>query len=128
MTDVTGWTRWAVAGSTAVEVAAYAGCPVAMIRSRREDELPTSGPIVVGIDGSATSEMAVAIAFAEASARAVEVVSVLAWTEFAVGPPIGTSDSSRDSSAGQWPVPVCVRCGRGAGSLRRASACGEGAA
>jgi nucleotide-binding universal stress UspA family protein len=71
-------------GSTAVSVAAHGQCPVAVIHDRGDDqELPNTGPVVVGMDGSSASEAAVAIAFEEASARAAELVAVHAWDAFA---------------------------------------------
>ena len=70
------------AGSTAVGVAAHAHSPVAIIPGG--DRRPsTSGPVVVGIDGSPASEAAIAIAFDEASLRRTELVAVHASTQFA---------------------------------------------
>lgn len=71
-----------LAGSTAVSVAAHAHSPVAVIRGSGPD-LPVSGAVVVGVDGSPASEAAVAFAFDEASIRRVELVAVHTWTEFA---------------------------------------------
>jgi nucleotide-binding universal stress UspA family protein len=73
------------AGSTAVGVAAHAHCPTAVIPARGHQSRPptTTGPVVVGVDGSPASEAAVAIAFEEASARRAELIAVHAWTEFA---------------------------------------------
>lgn len=62
-------------GSTAVQVSAHADCPVLVIRG----EVPASGPVVVGVDGSELSEQAVAFAFAEASRRDTELIAVHAW-------------------------------------------------
>jgi nucleotide-binding universal stress UspA family protein len=72
-----------LAGSTAVSVAAHARSPVAVIRGSGGPNLPVSGPVVVGVDGSPASEAAVAFAFDEASMRRVELVAVHTWTEFA---------------------------------------------
>ncbi|HTF55393.1 MAG TPA: universal stress protein [Pseudonocardia sp.] len=72
-----------LAGSTAVGVAAHARCPTAVIRTGSSGGVLSTGPVVVGVDGSPASESAVAIAFEEASARGVELVAVHAWTEFA---------------------------------------------
>ncbi|GAB1516742.1 universal stress protein [Actinophytocola sp. KF-1] len=66
-------------GSTAVEVAARAECPVVVVRGA---ERP--GPVVVGVDGTAASEAAIEFAFAEADARNVDLVAVHAWTDLLV--------------------------------------------
>jgi len=66
-------------GSTAVALATHGYCPVAVIRGNR----PATGPVVVGLDGSPTSEAAVALAFEEASLRGAELVAVHTWTEYA---------------------------------------------
>src|SRR5690606_17034119 len=63
-------------GSTAVHLAARAECPVVVVRAEAD-----SGPVVVGVDGSRTSESAIAFAFAEASVRGVELVAVHAWRD-----------------------------------------------
>jgi nucleotide-binding universal stress UspA family protein len=67
-------------GSTAVATIARAHCPVAVVRGDRPDP---AGPVVVGVDGSPTSESALAWAYEEASFRGVELVAVHGWTEFA---------------------------------------------
>ncbi|GAB2780633.1 universal stress protein [Amycolatopsis magusensis] len=71
-----------LAGSTAVRVASHAHCPVAVIRKAPDaDTVPVSGPVVVGVDGSPNSEKAIAVAFAEASARGAALVAMHAWTD-----------------------------------------------
>lgn len=70
-------------GSTAVSVVAHGHCPVAVIRGRTPDEEPpTSGPVVVGVDGSPAGDAALASAFDEASVRGADLVALHAWTEF----------------------------------------------
>jgi nucleotide-binding universal stress UspA family protein len=64
-------------GSVSSAVVHTAGCPVAVIHHdhlARSESVPA--PVVVGIDGSPTSEWATAIAFDEASRRAVDLVAV----------------------------------------------------
>ncbi|WP_422747852.1 universal stress protein [Mycobacterium sp. WMMD1722] len=71
----------ALLGSVSAGVVHHAHCPVAVIHD--EDPLmphPSEAPVVVGVDGSPTSEQAVAIAFDEASRRGVELVAVHAWS------------------------------------------------
>src|SRR6185312_17398362 len=51
-------------GSTAVALVAHGHCPVAVIRGTKPEESPPAhGPVVVGVDGSPTSESALAMAF-----------------------------------------------------------------
>lgn len=64
-------------GSTGVELAAHAHCPVVVVRGPEVGE----GAVVVGVDGTPTSEAAVAFAFAAASARGASLVAVHAWTD-----------------------------------------------
>jgi nucleotide-binding universal stress UspA family protein len=60
----------------------HAHCPVAVIHD--EDPLmphPSEAPVLVGIDGSPPSELAISIAFDEASRRGVELVALHAWSD-----------------------------------------------
>lgn len=65
-----------VIGSTAVEIAKRAHCPVVVARGTDH-----SGPVVVGVDGTPVGEAAIAFAFAAASARGVDLVAVHTWTD-----------------------------------------------
>lgn len=57
----------------------HAHCPVAVVRAdARETLRAADAPVLVGVDGSATSERAIAWAFEEAQARGVPVVAVYA--------------------------------------------------
>lgn len=67
-----------VVGSTAVELAGRAHCPVIVVRGEHSDG---TGPVVVGVDGTLVGEAAIAFAFAEASARGADLVAVHAWTD-----------------------------------------------
>jgi len=64
-------------GSTAVLLAGRAHCPMVVVRG---DE-SAKGPVVVGVDGTPTSEEAVAFAFAEASVHGADLVAVHAWAD-----------------------------------------------
>ncbi len=70
-------------GSTAVSLAAHGRCPVAVIRGHHKEEAPpSSGSVVVGVDGSAVGESAIMLAFEEASARGTDLLAVHTWAEF----------------------------------------------
>lgn len=69
-------------GSISAGVAHYAHCPVAVIHHDEPATTPSpDAPVVVGIDGSPTSELAAEIAFDEASRRGVGLVAVHAWSD-----------------------------------------------
>lgn len=67
----------ALVGSTGVTLATHGHCPVAVIRPGTP-----AGPVVVGVDGSPTSETAVGLAFEEASLRGAELVAVHTWVDY----------------------------------------------
>ncbi|MEU3013831.1 universal stress protein [Nocardia asteroides] len=71
--------RRTLLGSVSTSIARHAGCPVAVIP---ESEASAQGAVVVGVDGSACSMDAVAIAFDEAARRQVRLIAVHAWSEF----------------------------------------------
>jgi len=74
-----------VLGSVCSGLIHHAHCPVAVIHD--EDPLmphPTEAPVLVGIDGSPTSELATAIAFDEASFRGVDLVALHTWSDVEV--------------------------------------------
>lgn len=76
-----GRIRRLLLGSVSTGVLHHAHCPVAVIHDDAPFALrPWSLPVVVGIDGSAASELATEIAFDEASRRGVELVALHAWT------------------------------------------------
>jgi nucleotide-binding universal stress UspA family protein len=67
-------------GSTAVALASHGRSPVVVVRGT---EVP-DGPVVVGVDGSPTSEAALAFAFEEASVRGAGLTVVMCWHDFMV--------------------------------------------
>ena len=73
-------------GSVSAGVLHHAHCPVAVIHSRPADD--TSGPVVLGVDGSPASEPATRLAFEEASLRGVDLVAVHAWSDTTVFPAV----------------------------------------
>lgn len=73
-----GFARSALLGSSAVAVAAHAHCPVVVVRGRQTME---RDPVVVGIDGSALSDSALAMAFEEADLRHAPLIAVHVWQD-----------------------------------------------
>jgi nucleotide-binding universal stress UspA family protein len=65
-----------LAGSTAVSVTAHAHCPVVVVRDGRA---ATSGPVVVGVDGSESSLRALRFAVERAEQRDVPLRVIRVW-------------------------------------------------
>ena len=76
-------------GSTGVKVATQATCPVVVVRPREADATvgPEAGRIVVGVDGSATSQTAVSFAFEQAKLQGVGLTALLSLDIPYAGPP-----------------------------------------
>lgn len=72
-----------VLGSVAIQVASYAACPVLVARG--EDR--AAGPVVVGVDGSPLSRLAVEFAAEEAAVRGTRLHAVHAYTHPVSGGP-----------------------------------------
>lgn len=76
-----------LAGSVTVALTAHAACPVVVVRGVERDPAEAAAlPVVVGVDGTTTSDAAIAFAFEAAAARAVPLVAVHAWQELAADP------------------------------------------
>lgn len=69
-----------IVGSTALALAAHGKSPVIVVRGTSVPD----GPVVVGVDGSPTSEAALAFAFETASMRDARLTVVMCWTDFMV--------------------------------------------
>ena len=68
--------------SVSTSLVHLAHCPVAVIHEEDSGSLPSVKlPVLVGIDGSAGSQLATEIAFQEASWRRVELVALHAWSD-----------------------------------------------
>jgi nucleotide-binding universal stress UspA family protein len=75
--------RGLLAGSTAVALARHGHCPIAVIHGPvPERAAARQEPVVVGVDGSPASEVAIAVAFEEASLRNLDLVAVHTWINF----------------------------------------------
>jgi len=76
--------RWPgrLLGSVSSRLLRYAHCPVAIIHDQDPTVPdPDQAPVLVGVDGSPASELAIAIAFDEASRRNVGLVALHAWSD-----------------------------------------------
>ena len=72
----------ALLGSVSSGLIHHAHCPVAVVHQQADATMQSEqAPVVVGVDGSPASETAVAVAFDEASRRAVPLVAVHAWSD-----------------------------------------------
>lgn len=74
-----GALRRGLLGSVSTGLVYGARCPVAVIHDHAAPAV--DAPVVVGIDGSESSDLGTRIAFEEASARRVELVAVHAWSD-----------------------------------------------
>ena len=90
-----GSLRGVLMGSVSAHVAAHAHCPVVVVHERPTTDL-VQAPVVVGVDGSATSTNAIAYAYEQASARGVGLTAVhagcLDYIEDMEASPIWTVD------------------------------------
>ncbi|MEV5822456.1 universal stress protein [Micromonospora harpali] len=89
------------ADAPAVQLAARAGCPVLVVRP----EPPPQGPVLVGVDGSASSRTALAFAFGCAARRSARLLAVRV-----VEPP--PEDRNVLGTAHAELADVVARCGR----------------
>jgi nucleotide-binding universal stress UspA family protein len=69
---------WPGLGAVSTQLAAHAYCPVEIIRG---DGAWRGGPVVVGVDGSPSSQSAAGFAFEEAAMRDVPLTVVSSWWE-----------------------------------------------
>jgi nucleotide-binding universal stress UspA family protein len=77
-----GMLRRLLLGSVSSGLIYHAYCPVAVIHGEAPFVLqPSQLPVALGIDGSPASELAIAIAFDEASWRGVELIALHAWSD-----------------------------------------------
>jgi nucleotide-binding universal stress UspA family protein len=63
-------------GSVSVQVSAHAHCPTVVVR----DQIPATGPVVVGVNDSEPARAALTFAFAEARSLGTTVIAVHAWS------------------------------------------------
>ena len=87
-------------GAVSAGLVHHAHCPVAVIH----DEVPQTSqisrlPILVGIDGSRASELAIAVAFNEASWRRVDLVALHIWRDADMSTVFGVDSTAVQSAA-----------------------------
>ncbi|WP_433202236.1 universal stress protein [Dactylosporangium sp. CS-047395] len=75
-------------GSTVAALAALAACPVVVVRERSGGSGPNAGRVVVGVDGTAASEPALAYAYEQAAARGAGLTAIHAY-QLPVDPALG---------------------------------------
>ena len=81
-TDGRGALERGLLGSVSSGLVRHAHCPVAVIREESAAlPQPSQGPVLVGIDGSPSSTLAIKTAFEEASHRRVDLVALHAWSD-----------------------------------------------
>lgn len=94
-----GAVRRVLLGSVSSGLIHHAHCPVAVVRSRGGRLPAADAPVIVGIDGSPTSEAATALAFDEAARRGAELVAVHVWIDVVALPGAGMDwHESRDQA------------------------------
>ena len=87
----------AVLGSVALQVVTHAHCPVVVIDGSNGQTVGTRG-VVVGVDGSSGSELALGYAFEQASRREVSLEVVHAWW---TSVPRGLTQAIRDDQVNE---------------------------
>ena len=68
-----------ILGSVALHITAHGRSPVAVIPVGTEQD--SAGPVLLGVDGSRTSEAAVEFAFDEADRRGAPILAVVVWDD-----------------------------------------------
>ena len=69
----------ALLGSTSMQLAAYASCPVVVVREHAGGRAAAARRVVVGVDGSETAAEATGYAFEQASERGLGLTVVHTW-------------------------------------------------
>jgi nucleotide-binding universal stress UspA family protein len=77
-----------IAGSVATGLAGRAACPVVVVRGEDVDPVPAR-PVVLGVDGTVTSEAATAFAVEAAAARDVPLIAVHTWSDLVFDAQVG---------------------------------------
>jgi nucleotide-binding universal stress UspA family protein len=76
-------------GSVSAALIHRAHCPVAVVPLQRERPLRCDDPVLVGIDSTDATDVALARAFDEAALRGVNLVALHAWSDVGIPPVVG---------------------------------------
>ena len=76
-------------GSVSTGLVHHAQCPVAVIPLDETRNAPDRHPVLLGVDGTAASDGAIALAFDEAARRSADLLALHAWSDVGVLPIIG---------------------------------------
>lgn len=68
-------------GSVSAGLLHHAHCPVAVVHDLNQAGQSEGAPVLVGVDGSRASDLAVSIAFEEASWRGVDLLALHVWSD-----------------------------------------------
>lgn len=79
----------AILGSVSSGLVHHGHGPIAIIHADEAQHPDSSLPVLLGVDGSPSSEDATALAFDEASRRGVDLVALHAWSDVGVIPLLG---------------------------------------
>jgi nucleotide-binding universal stress UspA family protein len=77
-------------GSVSRGLLQHAHCPVVVIRADPVLARDPGAPVLLGVDGSSASDAAIAVAFDEASRRAVDLVALHAWSDVGISLTLNT--------------------------------------
>jgi nucleotide-binding universal stress UspA family protein len=92
--------RRVLLGSVSSGLIHHAYCPVAVIHDEAPFVLePSQLPVTLGVDGSPASQLAIAIAFDEASWRSVDLIALHAWCDADVSDVPSLEWSAQQASA-----------------------------
>lgn len=98
-----GMVRRVLEGSVSRHVLHHAHGPIVVVHPGEADDIDVTSPVVVGIDGSPSSELAIAWAFDEASRRRVDLIAIHAWTDLVL-----PADMTLDEQPGQAILAECL--------------------
>jgi nucleotide-binding universal stress UspA family protein len=86
-------------GSVSTGLVHHAHCPVAVVHDESPQSQQPYRPVLVGIDGSRASELAIAIAFDEASWRGADLVVLHVWNDADMSTVFGIDASAVQAAA-----------------------------
>ena len=96
----TGRLTGALLGSVALAISSHGTAPVAVIPAEGPGG-DAAGPVVVGVDGSATSEAAIGFAFDDAAVRGVPLLAVHTWNAGRSAPAGAAATDSTEVEEGE---------------------------